>query len=432
MKYLYYMLTALLTGSLLAGCEHQEPPYFDAGANGAYFYNGKDGQQVSDTINFADYASENPSELIDTLHIKLLGYKADRDRKLVLKTRPITGYTQAVIQLPEVMIPKDSTAHKVLVRIPRPENTDEVYGICIYLDTEDPDSELGMGIAGYAEYSLFVKEVYRKPSGWDYSYGMYLGEWNPAKHVFMAQVLKNNNYADPGDPNIWSNAPQYNLRAVDSLRTYQQNNPGANVEINIPFHPDVRYSKPFYWGELHDRYLGTYSRRTFVTICRSAGINTSNEVASLAAEEARLKEMNKLGVKAMMQEYNKIFSWQYAGAGYRSYCWVPMFEDIDYEVIRPGAWSRSSTSALLQRYYGEYSEEKYKFMIKTWLKHKGTQDFVLVQMFPVKFTWGDTDEVGMWDDSINGEEQIKECYRVFKAAYDQLTDASFTFPEVSL
>ena len=86
---------------------------------------------------------------------------------------------------------------------------------------------------------------------------------------------------------------------------------------------------------------------------------------------------------------------------------------------------------MISQYYGEYSDEKYKFMIKTWLEVQGSDNFVLVQMFPIykDWTWS-----AYWDDRIGGEEQIKKCYKVFKAAYDAAPAGtySFTFPELNL
>ena len=71
-------------------------------------------------------------------------------------------------------------------------------------------------------------------------------------------------------------------------------------------------------------------------------------------------------------------------------------------------------------------------MIKTWLEKQGTDNFVLIQMFPIRLAddwWS-----AKWDNSIGGEDQIKECYKVFKAAYDAAPAGtySFTFPELNL
>ena len=43
------------------------------------------------------------------------------------------------------------------------------------------------------------------------------------------------------------------------LRTQQKKNPQTPITIDIPFTNDNSYSKPWYWGNLQETYLGTYN-----------------------------------------------------------------------------------------------------------------------------------------------------------------------------
>lgn len=429
-----YILIALWVGVCMAACTHQEPPYFEASANGAYFHKEKNKQLVkADTINFGLYAVENPTEIYDTLVVKLLGYPSSTaDRRLVLKTKAVEGYEPAAVELPEIYLQKDSMQCLVPIKVLKPQTTDQHFAICVYLDAEDSSSGLGSGIAGQNEYIIYVQESYQKPVNWDNGgYGMYLGGWTPEKHIFLARVMKNNNYASKSS--VWDGTgADINKKAIDSLRTFRQNNPNETVSIEIPFSNEVRYDKPFYWTDRHNHYLGAYSARVFANLAKAVNANSANELDMLAGDEARMKTLNKMGVEAMMSEYNSVFTWPAPGVAYRSRMWIPMLAGENYTLIRPTAWHMPEPSALLEQYYGPYSEDKYRFMINAWLEHKGSTDFVLMQMFPVSFVWGDKGREAFWDSTVGGEEQIKACYRVFKAAYAGLENPSFTFPEHNL
>ena len=138
----------------------------------------------------------------------------------------------------------------------------------------------------------------------------------------------------------------------------------------------------------------------------------------------------------MMNQYNiYLYQWALPGNMYKSYNWTPMYAEMEYDVVKPYHWENTyayGAGDMISQYYGEYSEEKYKFMIKTWLEKQGTDNFVLIQMFPVCLSndwWS-----AAWDSSIGGEDQIKECYKAFKAAYDAAPAGTynFTFPELNI
>ena len=71
-------------------------------------------------------------------------------------------------------------------------------------------------------------------------------------------------------------------------------------------------------------------------------------------------------------------------------------------------------------------------MITAWLEYciANGKEFMLWQLFPLVIDWGVFDTV--WDEVAGGEETIKECYKVIKAAYDAAPAGSysFSFPEL--
>lgn len=431
MKKIYlYIISLIFAGGIFSACEKIEPPFFDKDANGIYFDYGTK-EELTDTINFANYALQNPTELPVDLRLKLLGYISDQNRKVVLKSKAVEGFPLAHVSIPDIVFKADSFKQKIKVNVQRPADRNQVYAVCIYIDVEDPMAQIGKGIEGFGEFNLYVKESYTKPQSWDWGVGIYLGTWTAEKHVFMIHVTRDNGYAESND---WDKFAKYNVKAVDSLRVYQQQNPDKAVPVDIPFTTQAKYDKPFYWTSLHDKYLGDYSSKTFADFAVSQKISTLNEKSFFSGDENHIKALNKKAVMRMMEIYNTFFQWGYSGNIYRTSFWVPVLTDMDYPVSKPACWENKGCAALLERYYGEYSDEKYKFMIRSWLKKKGESDFVIVQMFPVISGWGDDGRpLAMWDETLNGEKAIKECYKVFKQAYNQNPGAyTFTFPDINI
>lgn len=427
----HYCALGLLTiVCLFAACDKQEPIFFDAGANGVYFnYNATD--DLSRTINFANYSLENPSELPVTLKLRALGFVPEKEQKVVLKVKAVEGYSEAEVVLPEIVFQPDETDINVQILVKHPSELGTTYAACIYIDSEDPASQFGEGINGFSEFTVYVSEKYDKPEQWSPYGDIYLGEWTVEKQIFLIQVTKNNNFAAS---NYYADYIQYNLSAVDSLRKFREENPGTPVTIEIPFSPDryVNYKKPPYWTALYDKYFGNYSSATFATVCNAMNVTTANDYETFVNEEDAVKGMNKIAVKGMMEQYDQFFQRQYWGNSYRQY-WIPMIPGMEYEVWQPACWADAGCAALLEKYYGDYSDSKYEFMINTWLSRVGTANFVLVQMFPVRNAWKDQGFVAEWDMSIRGENAIKECYKAFTDEYKKNPSAyDFTFPDVSL
>lgn len=434
--YKYSILWLFALAFLTTACEKDEPPFYDMNEHGVYFDYEKEAD-FKQEINFADHVLGDPQDVKITLKMKVLGYLTETSRKAVLKTKAVEEYPEASVVLPEVIFEANEYEKEIEITVNRPEERDTDYAISIYLDSEDANSQLGSGIAGKEEFVVYVKETYEKPTsvwGPGSMAQMYLGEWSVDKHIFLINLTQNNDYVQTLYD--YYAVVGYNEQAVSALRAQRENNPDEPILIDIPFVTDVyNYEKPSYWGDLHQQYLGTYSNSLFVSLANAVGANTANETELLDGDEQTIKNLNKTAVKYMMNQYDTYMnSWGMACEHFKGMCWIPMFPDMDYDVVRPGCWSPYGVDGgeTISQYYGTYSEEKYKFMIKTWLAKQGTENFVLVQMFPLMLNWSDWKYD--WDNSIGGENQIKACYKAFKEAYDAAPAGtySFTFPELTI
>jgi len=428
-------IAALSVAALtLTACSQDEVDFYDKGSNGIYF-NYDDEENLSNTVNFADYVLTDPSEVEQTLKLQLLGYVADNDRHFVLKTREVEGYPLANITVDTNTLPAGAHDLDVAYKVGKPEEMGVTYAVEIYLDPTDAASELGEGVEGFDKYTVYVKEEYSEPADWVYPAGEYLGDFTAEKYKFMVKVT---GMTDFYTNSKWDWGGSYVTAAVDSIREYNKANPDNKLMLGIPFSSDISYEKPAYWTETHDYYLGEYSSSVFAAIANAVGATTDNEEELLSGDENRMKELNNSAISYMMEKFNQFYYWQMAPSSFKgSYSTLPMFGDVDYDVVQPECWqSYNETYDLVAKYYGEYSDEKYKFMLKTWLAYTdNTEDYAFVQLFPVYYGWDSSysNQGTFFDDSLGGEYGIKECYQVIKAEYDKNSSAySFTFPEVEI
>ena len=415
-----YILLFLLTGSWLASCEKSEPPFYDANSNGAYF--DYDKEKLDTIINFADYILEDPKEITVKIKIKLLGYVEDFDRTLVLKAIAMENYPQAQVTCPEVVFKAGEYKKEIEIKVGRPETQDTRYGMTLSVDEER--SDIGIGAEGFENFNVYVEDSYQTPAGWEYNAGMFFGEFSAEKHIFIVKVTKDEDYAYNNNP--WGVYPDYQLAVIDSIREHNQAHPNEPLNIAIPFiSGGPEYPKPYYWTEKHDKYLGTYSSSSFISLCNSIGADTSNEKELFNGEEENLKGLHKKAIVAMMESFNNYFSWGMFLDNFRNEQ-IPMLKDMDYDVVTPIWWT--ACSSMITPYYGDYSEAKYKFMIKTLLNAKGDK-FFLPEMFPIYQDWN-SDTGFAWDTLLGGEAGIKECYKLFYAEWEKNKDQyDFTFPK---
>lgn len=415
-----YILLFLLTGSWLASCEKSEPPFYDANSNGAYF--DYDKEKLDTIINFADYILEDPKEITVKIKIKLLGYVEDFDRTLVLKAIAMENYPQAQVTCPEVVFKAGEYKKEIEIKVGRPETQDTRYGMTLCVDEER--SDIGIGAEGFENFNVYVEDSYQTPAGWEYNAGMFFGEFSAEKHIFIVKVTKDEDYAYNNNP--WGVYPDYQLAVIDSIREHNQAHPNEPLNIAIPFiSGGPEYPKPYYWTEKHDKYLGTYSSSSFISLCNSIGADTSNEKELFNGEEENLKGLHKKAIVAMMESFNNYFNWGMSFDNFRNEQ-IPMLKDMDYDVVTPIWWT--ACSSMITPYYGDYSEAKYKFMIKTLLNAKGDK-FFLPEMFPIYQDWN-SDTGFAWDTLLGGEAGIKECYKLFYAEWEKNKDQyDFTFPK---
>lgn len=415
-----YILLFLLTGSWLASCEKSEPPFYDANSNGAYF--DYDKEKLDTIINFADYILEDPKEITVKIKIKLLGYVEDFDRTLVLKAIAMENYPQAQVTCPEVVFKAGEYKKEIEIKVGRPETQDTRYGMTLSVDEER--SDIGIGAEGFENFNVYVEDSYQTPAGWEYNAGMFFGEFSAEKHIFIVKVTKDEDYAYNNNP--WGVYPDYQLAVIDSIREHNQAHPNEPLNIAIPFiSGGPEYPKPYYWTEKHDKYLGTYSSSSFISLCNSIGADTSNEKELFNGEEENLKGLHKKAIVAMMKSFNNYFNGGMSFDNFRNEQ-IPMLKDMDYDVVTPIWWT--ACSSMITPYYGDYSEAKYKFMIKTLLNAKGDK-FFLPEMFPIYQDWN-SDTGFAWDTLLGGEAGIKECYKLFYAEWEKNKDQyDFTFPK---
>lgn len=434
-NYKYNSLLLLMLLLMTISCDKQEPGFYDGAYNGAYF-DYENTEDFSASINFADYILGYPESLPIEVSMKLLGYIADEERKVSFGTKPVEGYPEAEVILPEASFSNGEYAKKFVFSILRPEERDTEYAICIYIDS-DANGGLGTGLEGHCEFTIFVKEQYVQPAGWgdsDWAAG-YLGTWSPEKHIFFVNLLQDNNFAAPVKIGDWYTLVDYNQKAVAEVRRLRDEG-SDEILFEIPFNKDCSYDKPSYWGAEHEKYIGEYTATRFGDIASVVGANTANELA-LLADENNLPELNKTAVLTMMKNYNQYFSsWGLSVSEFHNSCWYPMFEDIEYDIVQPDCWKSQGVGFgdKPNKYYGKYSADKYRFMIKTWLKKQNAEQkqFMLWQMFPLIVDWNMWDAV--WDESAGGEKAMIECYKTFKAAYDAEPAGTynFTFPEITI
>lgn len=418
-------------------CEEEKPDFFDSSANSIYF-DYENSEDFKQSVRFQDEGEGFPETKDVVVKVKLLGYIEEGTRSATLKAKPVEGYPEIETVLPDVNIDGKEYETEITVSVACPEDYDVEHAVCLYFD--NGDASLSGGVEGYNEYIIYVKKLssYEQPPHWtDDATGivMYLGTWDPDKHAFFVKLLGDKDFADLNKLNDFYNGTilRYNELAVAELRR-QYNETGEPVKIAIPFNRECNYEKPVYWNDSFEKYF-TYSSATFADLANAAGANTSNEVEILG--NVSPESMHKLLVYDMMEKYNMYFTeWAVSVIYFRNNCYFEMFEDVEYDVVQPICWSPEGDGAGEKptKYYGEYSDEKYKFMIKTWLKHQNEagKEFMLWQMFPLVKNYATMD--ADWDSMAGGEKAMRECYKVFKEAYDAAPAGTynFTFPVIEL
>ena len=160
------------------------------------------------------------------------------------------------------------------------------------------------------------------------------------------------------------------------------------------------------------------------------GGSNTKDIAALYASDAALQtmqeqagELHKKDVFDMLNEYYNIALMGYPISQYKDIFWVEIKNNVTYTMRIPYWWEDNKgygTGAIVKRYFGEYNADKYQFMLKTMLREDGAENFIAESIFP--FTYDKENNTYAWDNSpfgtkqLAGEERLKECYRIIKAA----------------
>ena len=431
----------------MTACEGREPDLFDEDSNGAYFdYNYAN--EFEHTLNFSDYIVGNPDTATITLKVKLLGYLMDEARTLAVKTKTIEGYEPADVTIDEVVFANKEYEKQIEVKVKRPELENLTYAICIYLDGS---GDIGSGIEGKNEINLYVKESYEKPAVWYSHMDTYLGAWSKEKHIFLAQhtgdnFFYTNLFDDNMQMHVFDSIFALNVSAVNALLS---SDTGEGIVVDLPILKESdrpAYSEPYFWSE-YEPVLGMFRANKFCRFVNMLGGSTTRDIVELFASDAASQKMDeeadqfhKDDVRYMLDEYYSYALMGYPISEYRNLCWVELKNTVNYDVRIPYWWEDANglgTGEIVKKYFGEYSADKYQFMLKTVMKDDGAENFITESVLP--FVYDKESNTYVWDSSLfgtkqlAGEERLKECYRLIKAANDKRPPIrQFDIPEVTL
>ena len=437
----HYIVWILGLTLFFTACEKNEPDFFNENYNGAYF----DYQYSSEfekTLNFGEYIVGNPQSIPVTLNIKLLGYLSENPRSLSIKTKEVEGYALADIVLPKVTFGNKEYQKDIEIVVNRPEVEDSVFAVCIYLDGE---GDLGSGIAGKDEFTIYVKEVHEKPNIWSGQVQTILGNWDRDKHKFLANLMNDDYYYNALYNTELSQHKYSEIISLNELtiNTLLAEEPTEPIIVNFPIlkaDEYANYNKPYFWDN-YKEYLGLYNSGKFCRFTHS--INAANTVDIISAYENASEQMaekkdtyHKEDVLTMLNEYYNYPKLGYTIDQYKKLIWVKMSKSINYltkEVyLRIPYWwedpDNLGTAEIVKKYFGEYDDKKYQFMLYTMIDADGADNFVTASILPFAIK----NNSYIWDETVGGEARLKECYKKIKDANDSRPDAlgKFDIPEV--
>lgn len=446
-KNIHYIVWLLCLTFAFAACEENEPDLFDGGANGAYF----DYDYAADfdkSLNFSDHIVGNPDTVTVKLKVKLLGYLMDKERTLAVKTKDVEGYGLADVAIEKVVFANKEYEKEIEVKVKRPELEDSIYAVCIYLDGS---GDIGSGINGKTEINLYVTESYEKPSAWYSHMETCLGSWSKEKHIFLARHTGNdrfysNLYDSSTGTHNYDSVIALNVSAVNALLA---NKPLEPVVVDLPILKETdypNYTVPYFWSG-YEELLGAFRANKFCRFVSMMGGSDTKEIAALFASEAAGDKMADEADNFHKDDVLYMLNAQYDNAmsgtpieEYRNLFWVEIKNTPNYKLRIPFWWEDPQgfgTAEIVKKYFGEYQENKYQFMLKTMVKEEGASDFIAASIFP--FVFDSANNTFAWDESrfgenqFAGEERLKECYRIIKAANDKRPPTRrFDIPDVAL
>ena len=434
----HYIIGMLSLALVAVSCKKYEPDFFDEGANGAYF----DYAYASDfdkTLNFSDHIVGDPDTVSVTLKIKLLGYLQDEARTLSVKTKAIEGYEPADVTIDDVVFSNKEYEKNIEVKVKRPEKEDVMYAVCIYLDGS---GDIGSGINGKEEINLYVTESYEMPVVWYSHMQTFLGTWSREKHIYLAKHTGNNRfytelYDESLGQHVYDSILALNVSAVNALLAKE---PEEAIVVDLPIlnetdHPN--YTEPYFWKD-YEEYLHLFNASKFCRFTTMLGGSNTKDVAALFESDAGRQKMvektndfHKSDVLDMLNAYYEYAQLGYPISTYKERFWVEMKMNATYDVRIPFWWEDPNglgTGEVVKKYFGEYNDYKYLWMLKKILEKDGSEEFVAASLFPFicneegnGYTY---DQVTVGNKQLNGEVRLKECYRIIKEKYDEFDPES--------
>lgn len=448
----HYIMTLLLAFTLfMTACEKIEPDFFDENTQGAYF-DYEYAYQFERVVNFRDYTIGEPQEVPVKINIKLLGYLTDEARTLSIKTKAVDDYELAQITVPEVKFADKEYQKEIEVLVKRPDVENDTTAVCVYIDS---DGDLDSWIDGKNEFTIYITESYEKPSNWSETVNSYMGTWSTENHKFLANFTNDNYYYNKfyDNENMLDKQDvmkDLNERIVNSVLAGEIETP---ISGDVPFLANIynpKYNEPYFWKDCPEE-IGVFYIKKFLTLNRKLDISTiKNVIETYTSEEAgnyikeNANEIHKEDVLFMMDEYYRYSRLGYTFHEYKEAFWIGLKKSVIYNVRIPYWWEdpdKLGCKDVVEKYFGEYyhidkdgkqRDDKYRFMLEAMMTERGTENFIIAELFPftadlANYTWS-------WDASAGGEEKIKECYKIIKAAYDKVPAGifDFTFPELNI
>ena len=237
-----------------------------------------------------------------------------------------------------------------------------------------------------------------------------------------------------------------NVSAVNALLASE---PAEPVEVDLPIlketdYPD--YVQPYFWNG-YEELLGVFRANKFCRFVNMLGGSDTRDVAALFATDAASQAMeteaagfHKDDVLYMLNVYYNNAMSGTPISEFRNLFWVEMKNNVNYTMRIPFWWEdpqELGTAAVVKKYFGEYKDDKYQFMLKTMLKEDGAGEFIAASILP--FVYDAANNTFAWDEStfgtrqLSGEERLKECYRIIKAANDKRPESRrYDIPDVEL
>ena len=165
-KLLNYILSTVIVLTFFSACTQEEVDVFAPGNDGAYFRPNSNGS-MDTTVNFANHLLDETPEVSIPIDVSILGYiNGTGTRRAVIKTKPVEGYDMADVAVDELIFEAGEYQKSVNVRVSPPDTMGKVYAVCLYFDSEDPASQLGMASMAERNLRSMSRKVIRaRPTG---------------------------------------------------------------------------------------------------------------------------------------------------------------------------------------------------------------------------------------------------------------------------